>query len=171
MTDKEKKLLLIYLSIVTFAFLVGTGLFYIAQAYDIPFLITTSSSRLNSNASLLNVDFTNSYIENKSANDFMEISKNGNRLSFVVNFDEDNIKIIKFKLKNTGDKNAVLSKLMTRDPDVNSGLTIIWPNVVGVVLKPGEKSDEYSVVIIRDKTGPKYMTDIRAELEYTEYIK
>jgi len=193
MKEKRKRHYYVLISVVVFIILVATGLFYISVAYDYPFISLISGNILrgrnnkeekklpkntgktntftNNYTDNLELRFIDAYMENKEKDDTIKISPSGKNLIFSVNFIDEKVKTIKFRIKNTGSKKALLNGILEDNPGSLTGISILWPNLDKVVLDVGQTSGEYSIVIAWDGTGTRKAGNVRAGFDYLEYIE
>jgi len=179
----------IYITIVIFSLLIATGLFYLAVALDAPIFVIKDMPGLlspdkdkkpnpnkkkntnpgyNSNVRLIIID---AYLIDKGPNDTVGISITGDKLFFDVEFDDVGTKVIKFKIKNIGNKKTILNYLKAPKIVPSSGIVVTWPDLNDLVLSPGQQSIEYSIVINAVGIGSKTASDLNAVLDYSEYVK
>ena len=256
---RRKYLITFYTTIGAFAILVGTGLFYLSLAYDIPFLgeltfrdklspnkkvdsdkptirlfgfpkmilqingkfVDLGAEAFDSEGNPLEIIVTgyvdttkpgvyvitytardkhnnvvkvertvtvpapitpNSYIDlniinlnvlGKEKDDSFIVSSDGKSLAFNLTFGYDlNNKIIKFKIENTGNMKVQLKDLVIENnPLPSTGINILWPDFNNKVLNPGEISEEYVISISVGDEGTRKANNIKAYLNYIEYIE
>ena len=184
---KKKEYTKVYILIILFAILVGTGTFYMSLAFDFPILNGNGNNEILSpapkpkekvrkpnarqkNDYSLSLRFKEVDITDMGAKDAVQIIDNGKVIAFNIRFDfMGETKKLNFTVTNNGVKPAIYSfDASYLDPD--TGISVIWPDVTNLVLKPGEVSPELSIIFAWASSGTGE-ADIRANLNYKEYIK
>lgn len=119
----------------------------------------------------VDANIIDSYINGRETNDTVKISTDGKNLTFSLTFGYDtDTKIIKFKIKNTGNLKIKLNDfIIENNPLATTGINILWPDISNRVLNPGEISEEYSIKVSVGETGTRKTNNIKAYLNYTEY--
>jgi len=162
-------------ALILFIVLISTSLFYLLIISDLPKLLFDygiyTPGKVPPANSIINVNIINAYIEEKGPNDRVKISADGKKLSFTVNFEDENNKIIKFSLKNIGNKPVILEDFITQSAKQTAEISIVWPNLTKLILTPNETSSEYSILVLLEDTENNATNSFSAQISYSEYIR
>lgn len=171
MNNKEKRKT--HFTIAFFSLFVLSALFYLSLVVDSGFLsslISDTDSGTATNANV-NINIIDASIVQSEENEDVTISSDGKKLFFNVVLGDSRLKIINFKVRNVGNRQTILNSLSTTNPLPSAGVTVVWPNLSGLVLKPFEESVEYSIIVSWNGTGGETTSTFSAELNYMEFVR
>ena len=106
------------------------------------------------------------------AGESVGLGSNRKTLSFnVVLVQPGDIRIISFRLVNTGNITAKLSNLTVNNPAATTGVVITWPPLNDVLITPGATTPDYVILIewdINAYTAPSGNVIFSASVDYSQ---
>jgi hypothetical protein len=159
-----------YTIIGAFLLLFVVGIVYAATTGT---LNLTGIAGFNTNVRLNIIDES---ITSEGTGENVGVNPAGDTLTFTVHMNSPGeTRHVNFKIENVGNADAILGTLTAPSPAPESGITVVWPTLNGVVVDTGAtmpESGEYTAAITWDSNFPEVTQDVNlsASINYSEHI-
>lgn len=117
----------------------------------------------------VNLIFTSGYLQDDHIEDTVSITMDGKGLVLDLYFEDEETKVVFFKIKNVSNTKAILHNIIHTEHRTD-GMIINWPDLNNLILSPNEESIEYRIDIIRHGISIHRDASIVVELNYQEYV-